>query len=285
MNLDWLTSYWRPKIKDTTVASTSTPETLWDKCTKCGEIEYHKNWHANLYVCPHCTYHKPLDTRTRFDFTLDAHYQTITLPKVKDDPIHFTDSKPYTQRLTQLRKQGLTEAIGIAKGTIDNQDAIVAAMDFNFIGGSMGVFVGQTIITACNLASTNKTPLICFAASGGARMQEGIYALMQMPRTTLAVENLKSQGIPFIIVLTHPSMGGVLASFAMLGDITIAEPGATIGFSGRRVIENTIHQKLPDDFQTSQFQYDCGFVDQIISRGQMKHALGNLLKTIHARKH
>lgn len=275
MNINWLTSLWRPKI-NTQVSTSPIAPNLWEKCPGCGEMEYHKNWKNNLYICNKCQYHRPLSASSRFDITFDS-YEPIPLPKTTKDPIKFIDKRKYTDRIKELEQNGLTEAISLAQGLIDGKKAIVAAMDFAYIGGSMGTYVGQAIVTACNLATSSGTPLICFSASGGARMQEGMFSLMQMPRTTLAVEKLKATGVPFIVVLTHPSMGGVLASFAMLGDITLAEPGATIGFSGRRVIEGSLRQTLPDDFQTSQFQFNCGFVDQIIDRAKIKHKLGQLL--------
>lgn len=283
MNINWLTSLWRPRIKETTKSNPNTQSNLWDKCPKCQEIEHHKNWRNNLYVCPKCKYHKAISASSRFDIIFDKH-TIIELPKTKRDPLQFKDRKKYSDRLLELETANLHEAIALAKGTIDGQNAIVTAMDFGFIGGSMGMFVGQAIVTACNLAISTNTPLICFAESGGARMQEGIYSLMQMPRTVLAVEMLKTRAIPFIVVLTNPCMGGVLASFASLGDITLAEPNATIGFSGRRVIESTIRQTLPEDFQTSHFQYNCGFVDQILERAELKHKLGSLLKIINQGK-
>lgn len=283
--MSWLTDYLRPKIKDETIDQESTiNDNLWEKCDKCGELEYKKNWISNLYICTHCGFHKKINIKTRLDMTMDDGYILIDLPKVKLDPIKFTDSKKYTDRIADAKKSGLNEAIAVAQGHISGQAAIVAVMDFAFIGGSMGLFVGEAIRHATNLAIAQKTPFICFTASGGARMQEGIYSLMQMPRTTLAVETLKSKGIPYINVLTNPTMGGVLASFAMLGDITIAEPDATIGFSGRRVVENTTREKLPDDFQTSQFQYNCGYIDQVVNRFEIKNTLEKILTTLNKRK-
>lgn len=283
--MSWFTEYWRPKIKteDETNPNTNTDgklssDNLWEKCDKCNELDYHKNWANNLYICSHCQFHKKISAKTRFDITLDSGYKILDLPSVPLDPIKFQDSKKYTDRLRDAKATGVNEAISVAQGTINNQSTIVAAMDFTFIGGSMGLFVGEAIRYACNLAISQKVPFICFTASGGARMQEGIFSLMQMPRTTLAVESLKAKGIPYINVLTNPTMGGVLASFAMLGDITLAEPDAIIGFSGRRVVENTVREKLPDDFQTSQFQYNCGFIDQILNRFELKQHLSNILK-------
>lgn len=275
MNFSWLTSYWRPKIK--TEQNQELPvetDSLWIKCDSCQQLVYKQTFKSNGMVCPLCQYHCVIDPITRLELTFDT-YTKIDLPPMTDqDPLKFHDTKPYSQRLAALRKQDVYEAIYGARASIDDQHAIVGVMDFRFIGGSMGRYVGNAIQILVNYANSQHVPLIIFTASGGARMQEGIHSLMQMPKTVLAIEKLTQ---PFIVVLTHPTMGGVLASFASLGDVVLAEPGATIGFSGRRVIENTIKRSLSENFQTAQFQYECGFVDQIISRLKLKRTLKQVL--------
>lgn len=284
--MSWLTDLWRPKIQKSENEqgkSTVDGENLWETCEACGEMDYHQTWISNLDVCAKCGHHRKMSSLDRLNYLFDGQdqYQVIPVKRTKTDPIQFVDSKKYTDRIKAAgTEENFHESIVLARGKLGNHDVLTAVMDFSFIGGSMGLYVGETIMQASNLAIANNLPFICFTASGGARMQEGLYALMQMPRTTLAVERMKEKGIPYINVLTNPTMGGVLASFAMLGDVTFAEPGATIGFSGRRVIENTIKQELPENFQTSEYQYDCGFVDQVIHRHQIKNALLSLLNKI-----
>lgn len=284
VTVSWLTDIWRPKIQyteNTSKDGTVSGDNLWTKCESCGEMDYKQTWNNNLKVCSKCQFHSKMSAKERIIHLFGEEYQIINIPNKGVDPIKFKDSKKYTDRIQAAgTEDNFYEAITVARGKLDKQDTIVAVMDFSFIGGSMSMYVGESIVQAAKIAQLNNIPFICFTASGGARMQEGLYALMQMPRTTLAVEQLKSKGVPFIIVLTNPTMGGVTASFAMLGDITFAEPGATIGFSGRRVIENTVKEKLPENFQTSQHQYECGFVDQVIHRHDIKNSLISLLNKI-----
>jgi acetyl-CoA carboxylase carboxyl transferase subunit beta len=275
--MNWLTEFVRPKIR-TLFARREVPDNLWDKCDKCEQMIFHRDLVANLKVCPHCGHHMRAKATERLEWTLDAGYSRIELPRPVIDPLRFRDTKRYADRLKEAReKTHLDDAIAVAHGTIDRRRAVVAAMEFTFIGGSMGAAVGDGIVAAARLATLQEAPLIVFTASGGARMQEGAVSLMQMPRTVIATRLVKDAGLPFIVVLTDPTTGGVTASFAMLGDIHIAEPGATIGFAGQRVIEQTVREKLPEGFQTAEYLHEHGIVDMIVKRTELKAMLGRLI--------
>ncbi len=254
-------------------------ENLWTKCPECKTILYIPELLMNLKVCPRCDYHFPMNISERVESLLDENsYDKLFENILPEDPLEFKDKKSYKERLKEAKeKSGSTEAISIYKGSIQGREVIMALMDFEFIGGSMGSVVGERFYRACQLASEEGTPLIAVTASGGARMQEGILSLMQMAKTTMGVNILKSKEIPYITVLTNPTMGGVSASFAFLGDIIIAEPKALIGFAGPRVIEQTIKQSLPEGFQRSEFLLEKGMIDMVVHRKDLRNTLKNLL--------
>lgn len=277
--MSWISNLTRPTVKKIGV-SKDIPDNFWDRCPKCGAMLFHSEMTKSHFVCPHCEYHFRLPTKERFELLFDdAAYNLIQLPKVLEDPLHFHDIKKYTDRLKDARKKTKQdEAIAIAHGTIGGKHVVIGVFDFDFMGGSMGMGVGQAILTAARLAEIQKAPLILLPASGGARMQEGILSLMQMVRTTIAVKELNKKKIPYITVLTNPTTGGVTASFAMLSDITLAEPGAIIGFAGSRVIEQTIHETLPPDFQKSEYLLKHGMIDHVVHRKDLREKLIQLLK-------
>lgn len=278
--MNWLTDFVRPKIQALWDRSESKiPDDLWVKCPSCEQMIFHRELQDNLRVCPHCSYHMRLPVLERLNLLFDRHeYQQIAVAEVKDDPLSFKDSKRYVDRLKEYRsKTGQKDAMIVATGCIENHPAVVAAMNFDFMGGSMGVYVGSAFVTAVNAALERQVPLIAITASGGARMQEGMLSLMQMPVTVMALERLSEARLPYIVILTDPTMGGVSASFAMLGDIAIAEPGALIGFAGPRVIEETLKQKLPEGFQRAEFLRSHGMVDMVVPRKELKTKLGRIL--------
>jgi acetyl-CoA carboxylase carboxyl transferase subunit beta len=243
---------------------------------------FHRDLDAALNVCPHCGNHMKLLTEARLQSIFDnGQFQLVPVQGVPLDPLKFRDQKKYPERLKDARaKTGREDSVTVAHGPLDSIEVTVAIQDFAFMGGSLGMAAGEAIIKGAEVALEKKTPYVLFAASGGARMQEGIMSLMQMPRTTVAVQMLRDAGLPYIVVLTDPTSGGVLASYAMLGDIHIAEPGALIGFSGRRVIEQTIREKLPDDFQLAEFQFDHGMIDMIVHRHQLKETLARTIRIL-----
>ncbi|MES2443741.1 MAG: acetyl-CoA carboxylase, carboxyltransferase subunit beta [Pseudomonadota bacterium] len=260
------------------VTKRETPDNLWHKCKGCGTMVFLKELEENMQVCPTCDFHERIGPAQRFDQLFDEGYTVLTSPKVVDDPLKFRDSKPYVARLKAARTEtGEPDAFLNASGTILGRRAVVGVQDFAFMGGSMGQAVGEAFIAGVEAAIGARAPYIVFTASGGARMQEGILSLMQMPRTTVAIEMLHDAGLPYIVVLTDPTSGGVMAAYAMLGDVQIAEPRATLAFTGRRVIENTIREKLPDDFQTSEYYYDHGLVDMVTHRKALRETLGQLI--------
>jgi acetyl-CoA carboxylase carboxyl transferase subunit beta len=278
--MNWLTEFVRPKIR-TLFTRREVPDNLWDKCPSCEQMIFHRDLIANLRVCPHCGHHMRVGAIERLEWTLDTGFTRIELPKSVADPLRFRDSKRYVDRLKEARdKTHLDDAIAVAHGTIEGHRAVVAAMEFSFIGGSMGAAVGDGIVTAAKLAALQETPLVIFTASGGARMQEGAISLMQMPRTVIATRLVKDAGMPFVVVLTDPTTGGVTASFAMLGDIQIAEPGALIGFAGQRVIEQTVREKLPDGFQTAEYLHQHGIVDMVVKRTELKATLARVISLL-----
>lgn len=272
--MNWLTNFVRPKIR-ALVRKADVPENLWDKCPQCAKMIFHRDLEANLRVCPHCGYHMRLSAKRRLETLYDdGEFTRIELPKTPADPLRFRDRKRYADRLKEAReKTGEQDAIIVAHGKLGGLPAVIAVLDFEFLGGSMGIAVGEAIVVAAKLAALQQAPLVVVPASGGARMQEGVLSLMQLPRTVIAAEEVKEAGLPFIVVLTDPTTGGVSASFAMLGDIAIAEPGAVIGFAGARVIEETIREKLPPGFQRAEYLRDHGMVDMVIARHKLRDTL------------
>jgi len=253
-------------------------EGLWTKCGQCGKVLFNKDLEANLQVCPNCGYHFKFNARQRIENLLDPGYELVDLELKSTDPLQFTDLKPYKQRLMQAQKKtGLNDAIINAVGKIDGQDVVLSVMEYGFIGGSMGSVVGETIARAVDRALAARVPLIIVSASGGARMMEGIASLMQLAKVSVGLAKMDDEKIPYISLMTDPTTGGVTASFAMLGDLNIAEPGALIGFAGPRVIEQTIRQKLPEGFQRSEFLLEHGFLDAIVARKDLKAYLAQAL--------
>jgi acetyl-CoA carboxylase carboxyl transferase subunit beta len=268
------------------VAKRETAETLWHKCKGCHSMIFLKEYEENQSVCPKCEHHGRIGPAERFAAIFDdGSLKVLPMPQVVEDPLKFKDTKKYPDRIKAARAQtGETDAMISGLGRIDGQPAVISVQDFAFMGGSMGMAVGEAFIAAAQEAITKKCPLIIFTASGGARMQEGILSLMQMPRMTVALQMLKDASLPYIVVLTDPTSGGVMASYALLGDIHIAEPGATLAFTGRRVIEQTIREKLPDGFQTSEYLLDHGMVDMVTHRHELKATLSRLIDYLMAGK-
>jgi len=257
------------------VAPKEVPDNLWQKCPGCGHMIFHRDMEKSLNVCQHCGHHMRLPVKKRLGMLFDdGQFQRIELPKVADDPLKFKDQKRYTDRLKDSRaKTGEHDAIVVAHGRMGGMNVVAACFNFEFQGGSMGVAVGEGIVAAAELAVLQDAPLIIIPASGGARMQEGILSLMQMARTTVAVDKVKEKRLPYIVLLTDPTTGGVSASFAMLGDVAIAEPGAVIGFAGARVIETTIREKLPEGFQKAEYLLEHGMIDMVVSRRDLRATL------------
>jgi len=276
--MNWLTNFVRPKIKSL-VGAREVPENLWVQCPACEQMIFNKELEKNLQVCPSCQHHMRLSVKRRLEMLFDeGDYKRIELPKVAEDPLKFRDLKTYAARIKESRaKTSETDGLVVASGTIGGINAVIAAFNFEFMGGSMGMAVGEGLVAAAELAVLQHAPLIVIPASGGARMQEGILSLMQMARTTVAVDRVKERGLPYIVLMTDPTTGGVTASFAMIGDIHIAEPGAVIGFAGARVIEATIREKLPEGFQRAEYLRDHGMVDMVVSRHDLKKRLAGLL--------
>ena len=256
-----------------------TAENLWHKCLKCGTMVFVKEWEENYSVCPRCDFHDRIGPTKRFEQLFDAaQYELLPAPEVKEDPLRFKDTKRYTDRLKAARAaNGERDALVNARGRIDGYKVIVGVQDFAFMGGSMGTAVGATFVAGIRAAIADKVPYIIFTASGGARMQEAILSLMQLPRTTVAIAELKDAGLPYIVVLTDPTTGGVTASYAMLGDVQIAEPGALIGFAGQRVIEQTIREKLPEGFQRAEYLLAHGMIDMVVPRSELREKLAQLI--------
>lgn len=279
--MNWLTNLVRPKISSY-LQRREIPDNLWIKCPKTGEMVFHRDVEANDFVIPTSGHHLRMPAEARLKWLFDnGDYETVAVPPVPVDPLKFRDERRYTDRLKDARaKTGANDAIQIATGTLDELPITVGLQDFAFMGGSLGMAAGSAIVTGLTTAVERETPFIIFAASGGARMQEGILSLMQMPRTTVAVQAMREARLPYLVVLTHPTTGGVTASYAMLGDIHIAEPGALIGFAGPRVIEQTIREKLPDDFQTAEYLRDHGMVDMVVPRNELRATLSNLCRLL-----
>jgi len=279
--MNWITNFVRPKI-NSMLGRRDIPENLWIKDPESGEMVFHKDLESNQWVIPSSGHHMKIAARERLKFFFDnGEYTTLDNPKVPIDPLKFRDEKRYTDRLKDARsKTGLEDAILSATGTIEGLPIVATVQDFTFMGGSLGMAAGEAIVHAFETALVMKRPLVFFAASGGARMQEGILSLMQLPRTTVGVDRLKEAGLPYIVVLTNPTTGGVTASYAMLGDVHIAEPGALIGFAGPRVIEQTIREKLPEGFQRAEYLMEHGMVDMVVSRLELKETIARLLKIL-----
>jgi acetyl-CoA carboxylase carboxyl transferase subunit beta len=254
-------------------------ENLWHKCAKCGTMVFVKEWEENYSVCPRCNFHDRIGAPKRFEQLFDAaEYELLPAPEVREDPLRFRDSKRYTDRLKAARAAtDERDALLNARGKLGGRKVIIGVQDFAFMGGSMGIAVGASLVAGIRAAIKDRVPYVLFTAAGGARMQEGILSLMQMPRTTVALAELKEAGLPYIVVLTDPTTGGVTASYAMLGDVQLAEPGALIGFAGQRVIEQTIREKLPEGFQRAEYLLEHGMIDMVVSRGDLKEKLSLLV--------
>jgi acetyl-CoA carboxylase carboxyl transferase subunit beta len=279
--MNWITNYVRPKI-NSLFSRREVPENLWTKCPECGTMLFHRELSANLNVCSSCDNHMAISPRDRFAALFDGGIFTeVKVPDPVADPLHFRDQKRYPERVKAAQKvSGEKDAMLVAEGEVMRTPIVAAAQDFSFMAGSMGMYVGNAIIAAAERAVRLKRPFVLFSASGGARMQEGMLSLMQMPRTTVAVQMLKEAGLPYVVVLTHPTTGGVTASYAMLGDVQIAEPNAQIGFAGARVIEQTIREKLPEGFQRAEYLLDHGMLDRVVHRKSMKDELVGLIRML-----
>lgn len=273
--MNWLNNFVRPKLRALVSSKPEVPDNLWHKCPNCEAMIFHRDLEANLRVCQHCGFHMRLRAAQRLQMLFDdGNYTSIELPTAAVDPLRFRDTKRYTDRLREAQsKTGVNDAITVAHGRIGGNKAVIAVFDFQFMGGSMGTAVGEGLLAAAKLAVLQDAVLIAVPASGGARMQEGILSLMQMPRSVIAIDLVKDAGLPYIVILTDPTTGGVTASFAMLGDIHIAEQGAQIGFAGARVIEETIRETLPDDFQTAEYLLEHGMVDIVVHRERLRETI------------
>ncbi len=277
--MNWISNVVRPRIRGL-LAKRDTPENLWVKCPDTGEMVFHKDLEANQFVFPGSGFHQRINAQTRMRYVFDDEkWQPIELPAMPVDPLKFRDERRYSERLKAAKaKTGMDDAVLAGTGTIKGVSAVVAVQDFDFMGGSLGMAAAEAIITAVEVAVEKKMPFVLFTGSGGARMQEGILSLMQLPRTTVAIDRLKEAGLPYLVVLTNPTTGGVTASYAMLGDVHLAEPGALIGFAGPRVIEQTIGGKLPDGFQRSEYLMAHGMVDMVVARQDLTATIARLLR-------
>jgi acetyl-CoA carboxylase carboxyl transferase subunit beta len=279
--MNWISNYVRPRI-NSLFSRREVPENLWIKCPECGQMLFHRELEDNLNVCTNCDHHMAITPRDRFLTLFDGGiFSEVAVPAPVADPLHFKDQKRYPDRMKAAQKAtGEKEAMLVAEGEIGRTPIVAACQDFSFMAGSMGMYVGNAIIAAAERAVKLKRPLVLFSAAGGARMQEGILSLMQMPRTTVAVEMVKEAGLPYIVVLTHPTTGGVTASYAMLGDVHISEPNALICFAGPRVIEQTIREKLPEGFQRAEYLLDHGMLDRVTHRKKLKDELVTILRML-----
>jgi len=274
--MSWLDSV-RKKIPF--ISKRESPDNLWHKCQSCQQMIFAKEYEANLSVCPKCDHHGRIGPDARFDQLFDnGVYTLLPSPQVREDPLKFRDSKRYADRIKAARSAtGEQDALVNASGTIEGFKAVVGVQDFAFMGGSMGMAVGAAFVAGVEAAIADKCPYLIFTAAGGARMQEGILSLMQMPKTTVAIAKLREAGLPYIVVMTDPTTGGVTASYAMLGDVQLAEPGALIGFAGQRVIEQTIREKLPEGFQRAEYLLDHGMLDMVVRRHDLRAELARLI--------
>ena len=278
--MNWLKNVIRPKLRQLVGADKKdVPENLWEKCKSCGQMIFHRELEKNIYVCQYCGHHFRIDAERRLNSIFDdGEYETVELLETQADPLKFRDLKRYTDRLKEARaKNEKPDALTVALGKLGGHRAVIAVLDFSFMGGSMGGAVGDGILTGARLAVAEGVPFIVFSSSGGARMQEGIHSLMQLARTTIAIEEVRENRLPYVVVLTDPTTGGVSASFAMLGDIAIAEPGAIIGFAGQRVIEQTIRETLPEGFQRSEYLLEHGMVDMVVHRKDLRETLVHIV--------
>lgn len=279
--MNWISNYVRPKI-DSLFSRREVPDNLWTKCPECGTMLFHRELAAALNVCTDCGHHMAISPRERFRSLFDGGtFVEVKVPEAVVDPLHFRDQKKYPDRLKAAQKaSGEKDAMLVAEGEMGRTGIVTAAQDFSFMAGSMGMYVGNAIIAGAERAIKLKRPFVLFSASGGARMQEGLLSLMQMPRTTVALQMLREAGLPYIVVLTHPTTGGVTASYAMLGDVQIAEPNCLIGFAGARVIEQTIREKLPEGFQRAEYLLDHGMLDRVTHRKDMRDELITILRML-----
>jgi acetyl-CoA carboxylase carboxyl transferase subunit beta len=279
--MSWLTNYVLPKIRAFT--RKDVPDNLWKKCPSCEQMLFHRELEANFEVCRNCGHHFRINSEMRFRLLFDGGtFEKIEVPRVAADPLRFRDRKRYTERLREAQATAGpgADSVAAAEGRIGGLPTVIAAFDFGFMGGSMGAAAGEALVTASRRAVERDAALIVVPSSGGARMQEGILSLMQMPRTVIAADMVKEAGLPYIVLLTDPTTGGVSASFAMLGDIMLAEPGAVIGFAGARVIEETIREKLPERFQRAEYLLEHGMVDQVVPRGELRETLIKLMSLL-----
>ncbi|PPD16289.1 MAG: acetyl-CoA carboxylase carboxyl transferase subunit beta [Methylobacterium sp.] len=282
--MNWITNLVPPKVRS--FLKRESPDNLWIKCPESGQLVFHKEVEDNLMVIPSSEHHLRMGTKERLAHMFDGgQYEIVPLPEVPLDPLKFRDEKRYTDRLKDNRtKTGMPDSVTVATGTLDQLPTTIAVQDFAFMGGSLGMAAGEGIILAFETALARSTPLVLFVSSGGARMQEGILSLMQLPRTTVALRRLRAAGLPYIVVLTNPTTGGVTASYAMLGDVHIAEPGALIGFAGARVIEQTIREKLPEGFQRAEYLRDHGMVDMVLHRKEIRSTVSRLCRLLMKRE-
>jgi len=280
--MNWLSNFIPPRIRSFVGEQKEVPDNLWEKCTSCEGMLFHRDLEASHNVCYHCGHHLRLSVKDRLEMMFDGgQYETLELPQVALDPLKFKDRKKYTDRIKDAQnKTGLKEAITVARGKMGGLPVVIAAFNFRYMGGSMSAVVGEGLVLAAETAVKDKAAFIAIPASGGARMQEGMVSLMQMPRSIIAVEMVKDAKLPYIVILTDPTTGGVSASFAMVGDVHIAEPGAMIGFAGRRVIEETVRETLPDDFQTAEYLLEHGIIDMVVERKDMKERLVNIISIL-----
>src|SRR6266851_1140364 len=278
--MNWISNVVRPKIRS--ILRREVPENLWIKCPETGQLVFYKDVESNQFVIPGSNYHMRMSATARMKSMFDGEtWFDVAIPEVPIDPLKFRDERRYTDRLKDARaKTGTTDAIKLGYGKLDGLPVVIAVQDFDFMGGSLGMAAGEAVVKGLQTAVDKSTPFIIFAASGGARMQEGILALMQLPRTTVAVQMLREAQKPYLVVLTNPTTGGVTASYAMLGDVHIAEPGALIGFAGPRVIEQTIREKLPEGFQRAEYLKDHGMVDMVVHRHELRSTLANLCRLL-----
>jgi acetyl-CoA carboxylase carboxyl transferase subunit beta len=284
--MNWLSNFVLPKIRRV-VSKKDVPDNLWTKCPGCEQMRFHRELAANLEVCRNCGYHLRIGAARRLQILFDDGAATrIELPKAAADPLRFRDRRRYADRLkeAQAAHGPGSDAVIVAHGRIGGHAAVAAAFEFGFMGGSMGIAAGEALVTAARLAVLQEAALIAVPASGGARMQEGVLSLMQMPRSIIAADTVKEAGLPYLVLLTDPTTGGVSASFAMVGDITLAEPGAIIGFAGARVIEETIHEKLPEGFQRAEYLLDHGMVDLVVPRAELRETIGRLIGLLRDRR-
>ncbi|HEY7765925.1 MAG TPA: acetyl-CoA carboxylase, carboxyltransferase subunit beta [Aestuariivirgaceae bacterium] len=280
--MNWIRNFIRPKIRSFLGAKKEVPETMWVKCPESGQMVFYRDLEANQFVIPSSGYHMRMPPEARLKLLFDGgEFESIEMPEVAVDPLGFRDERKYVDRLREARqKNNSDDAVRAGVGKLDGQTVVAAVQDFAFMGGSLGMAAGEAIITSMRRAAEEQAPYVLFAASGGARMQEGILSLMQLPRTTAAVQDLREAKLPFVVVLTNPTTGGVTASYAMLGDVHIAEPGALIGFAGPRVIEQTIREKLPEGFQRAEYLKEHGMVDAVVHRHELRQVLSRLISIL-----